>query len=142
MHSPVAEGLFELGDKGLQLIGTRCCGCDTLYFPQAPGCRNPSCRDKRLERVLLTDRGTLYSYTVQRYQPPPLFRTDAWSPYALGLVDLGLGLRIMGILTDVAIDRIAIGMPVKLALHTLGTDENGNARVTYAFVPVNVGDDA
>lgn len=130
----VADGLFDMDDAGVQLIGTHCVSCDTLYFPQMLSCRNPACREKQLERRLLPSQGTLYSYTVQRYQPPSLFRMDNWAPYALGLVDLGEGLLVMGMLLDIAFDDIAIGMSLKLALAPLSVDDHGQEIVTYAFV--------
>ena len=131
----VADGLFELSDDGPRLIGSRCVSCGTLYFPRAPSCRNPRCPDKIVERTLLPARGTLFSYTVQRYRPPPLFRVDDWSPYALGLVDLGEGLRVMGMLTGIAPDAIEIGMPVRLVVEPLYADAEGRAVITYKFAP-------
>ncbi len=133
--TPVAEGLFEIGDHGPQLIGSRCLSCSTIYFPQAISCRNPVCRDKSVERALLPATGHLYSYTIQRYRPPPLFRSDDWAPYAIGLVDLGDGLQVMGMLTGIEFDAIAIGMPVKLILETLYTDSERGKVVTYKFTP-------
>lgn len=131
--TPVAENLFEAGPDGPQLVGSRCTGCATLYFPQAPGCRNPACRHKKLEKALLPDRGTLLSYTVQRYQPPPLFRMDEWAPYAIGLVDLGEGVEVMGMLTGFPLEAIAIGTPVRLVVEPLYTDGERGPVLTYKF---------
>jgi uncharacterized OB-fold protein len=132
---PVVAGLFEPGEGGVRLIGSRCAGCDTLYFPVAVSCRNPACHDKRLAPAHLPDRGTLLSYTVQHYQPPPLFRIDDWAPYAIGLVALGEGVEVMGMLTGFALDRIAIGMPVRLTTETLFTDAERGPVATYKFAP-------
>ncbi len=135
MQRPVADGLFEVMDGGAKLIGSHCVSCGTLYFPQSLSCRNPQCRDKKIERALLPDRGTLYSYTVQRYQPPALFRVDNWAPYALGLVDLGEGLQVMGMLTDIALDAIEIGMAVRLVVEPLFVDAGRVEVCTYKFAP-------
>ncbi len=136
---PVAEGLFEIVAGQTKLIGSRCLSCDTIYFPQALGCRNPECRNKSVEQTYLPDHGTLYSYTIQRYQPPPLFRMDNWSPYALGLVDLGDGLQVMGMLTGIALDEIMIGMPLKLVVEPLYADAENGETLTYKFAPADVG---
>lgn len=133
MITPVAEGLFDETKDGARLIGSRCDGCGTLYFPQAPGCRNPNCPAPRLERTHLPQRGRLVSYTVQRYRPPPLFRMDDWAPYAIGLVDLGDGVEVMGMLTGV--DAIAIGTPMRLVIETLYTDAEHGPVATYKFAP-------
>jgi uncharacterized OB-fold protein len=136
---PVAEGLFELRPEGPRLIGSRCASCDTLYFPVAQSCRNPACAEKRIEPALLPASGTLLSYTIQRYQPPPLFRIDNWQPYAIGLVDLGAGVEVMGMLSGLALDAIRIGMPLRLIVETLYTDPERGDVATYKFAPVAAG---
>lgn len=132
---PVAEGLFEQGGGGPRLIGSRCADCGMLYFPQSLSCRNPDCRGKRVERATLPDRGTLHSYTVQHYRPPPLFRMDDWSPYAIGVVEFGEGLRVMGMLTGVPLDSVEIGMPLRLIVEPLYADADGRDVLTYKFAP-------
>lgn len=133
MAMPVAEGLYETGNDGPHLIGSRCTGCGTVYFPQAPGCRNPMCDHPALDRALLPNTGTLVSYTIQRYQPPALFRVDDWAPYAIGLVDLGEGVEVMGMLSGFDLDAIAIGTPVQLVTNTLYTHSTQGAVQTYMF---------
>lgn len=133
MAVEVAEGLFDTGDDGPQLIGSRCAGCGTVYFPQAPGCRNPACDHPALERAPLPTTGTLLSYTIQRYQPPALFRIDNWAPYAIGLVDLGEGVEVMGMLSGFDLDAIVIGTPVRLVTNALYTDDARGAVETYMF---------
>ena len=85
---PVADCLFNGSGATANLIGSRCRGCGTHYFPKSLSCRNPHCDTKDVEEVLLGRRGRLYSYTVQNYRPPALFRMEPWSPYIIGLVDL------------------------------------------------------
>jgi uncharacterized OB-fold protein len=131
----IADGLFTIEDGVPHLIGSQCAGCSTRYFPQAAGCRNPHCDDKRIASALLPSTGTLVSYTVQRYQPPPLFRMDNWSPYAIGLVDLGEGVEVMGMLTQVDPAAIQIGMPVRLVLEALFEDPERGPILTYKFAP-------
>jgi uncharacterized protein len=132
---PVAEGLFEQRPGGPRLIGSRCAGCDTLYFPAAQSCRNPACAEKRIEPALLPAAGTLLSFTIQRYQPPPLFRIDNWQPYAIGLVDIGAGVEVMGMLTGLPLDAIRIGMPLQLVVEPLYADPGRGTVATYKFAP-------
>ena len=133
--TPIVEGLFEIVEGTPKLIGSQCHACNTIYFPQALSCRNPKCRDKSVEQTFLPHCGTLYSYTVQRYQPPPLFRIDDWAPYALGLVDLGDGLQVMGMLTGIKLDEIAIGMALKLVVEPLYSNADIGEKLTYKFAP-------
>lgn len=131
----VVDGIVEPTPDGPRLLGSRCNGCGTLYFPQKPSCPNPACTTKAPAPAYLPDCGTLYSYTIQRYQPPPLFRMDYWAPYILGLVDLGEGLRVMGMLTGIAESDVRIGMPLRLVTEPLFRDDFGNQVHTYKFAP-------
>lgn len=134
--STVADGLFEKTADGPRLIGSRCTACASVYFPTAVSCRNPDCLPKTVEPCHLPHLGTLFSFTIQRYRPPALFRMDDWSPYALGLVDLGHGLQVMGMLTGVDPEALEIGMALSLVTETLFVDEQGAAVETYKFAPV------
>jgi uncharacterized OB-fold protein len=77
----------------------------------------------------------LLSYTIQRYQPPPLFRMDDWQPYAIGLIDLGSGVEVMGMLTGLELDAIRIGMPLRMVVEALYVDATRGAVATYKFAP-------
>jgi len=132
---PVAEGLFEMAGGELRLVGARCLDCQALYFPQTGFCCNPQCQGKRVERFLLPGRGMLHSFTIQRYRPPALFRMDDWSPYAIGLVDLGEGLQVMAMLSEIALDEIRIGMALRLVFEPLYTDAERGQVLTYKFAP-------
>jgi uncharacterized protein len=129
----VVDGLVGEGPDGPHLIGSRCKGCGTLYFPQQISCPNPDCDSKALEEATLPRQGTLYSYTIQRYQPPPLFRMDNWQPYLLGLVDMGEGVRIMGMLSGVDEGTVQIGMPLHLVTQPLFSDPDRGVVSTYKF---------
>lgn len=133
---PVVEGLFEIAGGEAHLAGSKCQSCGAMYFPCAISCRNPECREKQVAPCLLPNTGTLYSYTIQHYQPPSLFRIDNWSPYALGVVDLGEGLQVMGMLTGMALEAIEIGMPLHLVVEPLYRDAERGDVLTYKFSPV------
>ncbi|MDX6298707.1 MAG: uncharacterized protein QOI51_2564 [Nocardioidaceae bacterium] len=77
---PVAEDLFRWSGGGAALVGSRCRGCGSHYFPKCLSCRNPDCTDKAVDEVLLGRRGVLRSYAVQAYRPPALFRMEPSRP--------------------------------------------------------------
>lgn len=131
---PVTPGLFEQGAPPA-LLGSRCEGCATHYFPRTASCRNPACKSPALVEVRLSPKGKLYSYTVQRYRPPAPFAMEPWAPYALGLVELPEGVRVLSMLTGVGLDDIRINMPVELVTEALYQDENGQPVLTYKFAP-------
>ena len=132
---PVAAGLFEGTGSAARLIGTRCTSCGSHYFPKSLSCRNPQCLEKAIQDVRLSREGTLYSYTVQHYQPPALFRMADWAPYAIGSVELPEGLRVMGMLTGCDPTSLQIGMALELTVETLYRDAQGHAVQTYKFQP-------
>jgi uncharacterized OB-fold protein len=132
---PVAAGLFEGTGNSARLIGTRCTSCGSQYFPKTLSCRNPQCLEKATQDMLLSREGTLYSYTVQHYQPPALFRMADRAPYAIGSVELPEGLRVMGMLTGCEPVSLKIGMTVELTVETLYRDEQGREVQTYKFQP-------
>lgn len=135
----VVDGLVETGPDGARLIGSRCNGCGTLYFPQTANCPNPACNNKHLINEHLPAEGSLWSYTIQRYQPPPLFRMDDWQPYILGLVDMGEGVRVMGMLTGISEADVVIGMKLRVVLQPLYNDTATGPVGSYMFATVGTG---
>ena len=135
---PVAQELFSWTDEAAALIGSRCSGCNTYYFPQSLSCRNPSCVAKQLERTEFGTSGRLFSYTVQSYRPPALFRADDWAPYAIGLVELPEGIRVLAMLAGCAPDELRIDMPLALAVRPLYRDASGAEVMTYTYEPAAV----
>ncbi len=135
---PVVPGLLTLDSSGAHLVGTRCKTCLELYFPATQTCRNPICVSNDLEPTRLASSGTLYSYTIQYYQPPALFKIDNWEPYAIGLVDLDDGVRVSGVLSDIAFDDIRIGDRVTLGALPLYIDDSGLQRMTHAFFKLDL----
>ena len=77
-----------------------------------------------MEEVDLGSEGTLYSFTVIRTKPP----LGLPQPYSVGFVDLkkGKDLRIFCLLDPMAIDRLRIGLPMRLAVAPLGHDGRGS----------------
>ncbi|MBO8196541.1 OB-fold domain-containing protein [Streptomyces oryzae] len=91
-----------------QLLFQRCAECGTPRFPWLPGCNACGCAEWRA--VAACGRGTVYSYVVMHHPPFPAFDP----PYAVALVQLEEGVRIVSNLTGVRHDDVRIGMPVEL----------------------------
>lgn len=131
----VVEQVLGVDNGVPSLAGTRCLSCGAVYFPAAISCRNPVCDGKSVEPKRILGRGVLYSFTIQRYRPPPLFAMEPWQPYALGLVDLDHGVRVMGMIGEVTLEDIRIGMALKLSTQTLHDAGDGPV-ITHVFVPL------
>ena len=138
----VADGIFEIRDGKPVLLGTRCTNCGNHMFPRQTGC--PRCLFNEQEDVELATAGTLWTWTVQAFPPkaPPYLGPvgDDFTPYGVGYVELPGQLRVEGRLTIADPEQLKIGMPMELVLDPLSLDEDGNQIVTYAFDPVDNGD--
>jgi uncharacterized OB-fold protein len=91
-----------------RLLIQRCDGCGTLRFPWLPGCQTCGCQE--WDTVEASGDGTVYSYVVMHHPPFPAFSP----PYAVALVELAEGVRIVSNVVGVPYDKVRIGMPVRL----------------------------
>ena len=87
---PAVEGWFTLDADAPALLGSRCRSCGTFAFPREQAfCRNPDCDGTEFDEVPLSRRGTVWSYTDARYQPPPPYvAADPYVPFCLAAVEL------------------------------------------------------
>lgn len=135
---PVDEQLFVEAEGTTRLRGSRCAACGTTTFPVAAGCAR--CTGADMVEVALPDTGTLWSWTVQRFEPKSPYRGDgSWTPYGVGYVHLGDVIVETRLLGD-AREGYRIGAPVRMRLVPAWTetDPDGVATVvtTYAFETV------
>ena len=79
-------------------------------FP--PRLRCPHCGDTATEWVAASGRGTLYSYVVVHQRLHPAF--DASLPYAVGLVQLAEGPRMLAMLIERLICRLGSVGPTRV----------------------------
>jgi uncharacterized OB-fold protein len=86
---------FWDGARAGELRLQRCRACDKAYFPPRPCC--PRCASCDTEVFRATGRATLYSYVIHQ-RPMPGFEP----PYAIAVVTLDEGPRMMTNLVDVA----------------------------------------
>jgi uncharacterized OB-fold protein len=135
---PAVEGWFTLDDPP-HLIGGRCPSCGTYVFPpRTNACPNPACTSDELELVPLSRRGRIWSYTENRYAPPPPFvAPDPFEPYALAAVELEAeGLIVLGqVAPGVAVEGLELGMPMQLEIGTLYRDDEGVEHLVYQWAP-------
>ncbi|MFF5326912.1 bifunctional MaoC family dehydratase N-terminal/OB-fold nucleic acid binding domain-containing protein [Streptomyces rubradiris] len=90
-----------------RLLIQRCTGCGTPRHPWLPGCN--ACGGLGWDTVEASGEGTVYSYVVVHHPPVPGFDP----PYAVVLVKLAEGVRMVGDVAGVPYDEVRIGMPVR-----------------------------
>lgn len=139
---PAVEGWFTVPEAGSgdepHLIGGRCPACGTYVFPPRDGaCPNPRCASDTLERVPLSRRGRVWSYTENQYPPPPPYRAaDPFEPFALAAVELEAeGLIVLGQTPKgVLAADLHVGMEMQLELDVLYR-EDGVDHLVYVWAP-------
>lgn len=82
----VHEG-WRLGELRVQ----RCEACGARQFPPRAVCL--SCRSAKLAWTTVAPQGTIHTFTVVHRAPTEAFKTRV--PYAIALVDLAPGVRMM-----------------------------------------------
>lgn len=124
-----AEGWFTVDGDEPALLGQQCTTCGTYAFPKADfGCPNPACVGLEFTEVPLSRRGTVWSYTDARYQPPAPYvvPTDEHVPFAIAAVELAEeGLVVMGqMVAGVTVDDLTVGQEVQLVVDVLFSDDD------------------
>jgi uncharacterized protein len=127
--APVAEALIAGPADAPALIGSECARCGTVTFPRQASC--PRCTSEDVRERRLGRRGTLWTWTVQCFEPksPPYAGAEPFEPYGVGYVELPGEVRVEARLTESDPARLRIGMEMELTLIPWGSG------VTYAFRP-------
>jgi uncharacterized OB-fold protein len=136
---PVADGLFTWPSDQPRLIGARCEACGLIGFPAGPACER--CGGTAAVEELLSDRGTLWTFTTQSFRPPsPPYdgadTAETFRPYALGYIELPGEVMVEARLTEPDPARLAIGQEMRLAIAPYSVSADGAEIVTFAFTPV------
>ncbi|MFJ5262651.1 Zn-ribbon domain-containing OB-fold protein [Streptomyces sp. NPDC088387] len=139
----MVDGWFTGDGDGFRLLGTRCSGCASVFFPREDvHCRNPGCTGGDLAEVPLSRSGRVWSYTDSQYKPPSPYVTNPelpWEPYTLIAVELPaerivvLGQAVPG--TTVA--DLAVGMEVEAVSGVLYEDAE-TTWLTWHWRPTGV----
>lgn len=123
---PAIDGWYTMDADNPHLIGTRCKGCGTYFFPKLTTyCRNPACDCSEFEEVQLSNRGKVWSYTNACYQPPePFVAPDPYVPYSIAAVELDKEKMIVlgQVVAGVEVGQLKVGQEMRLVLETLHED--------------------
>jgi uncharacterized OB-fold protein len=132
--APIADGLFRWPSDEPRLLGGVCRDCGAVAFPRPGSCAR--CTSEAIEERLLAPTGTLWSWTVQRFQPKePYIGPEPFEPYGVGYVDLAGDVIVESRLTTADPEQLAIGLPMELVIVPFVTREDGTEVVTFAFRP-------
>jgi uncharacterized OB-fold protein len=94
-----------------QLVVQRCTSCGSFQFYPRALCVTCAGETEWLDA---SGRGTLYTYTIIRQNRSPAFA--ALVPYAVGMVELEEGVRMMSNIVDCDVDQLSVGMALEVLL--------------------------
>lgn len=117
LEPPVSEvsAPFWEATKREQLVLPWCTSCEEpIWYPREV-C--PSCLGTTIEWRQASGEGEVYAVSVQHR--PGIGRDPAAGPYAVALVELPEGVRLMSNVIDMAPEDVTVGLRVRLAWQPL-----------------------
>jgi uncharacterized OB-fold protein len=93
-----------------ELLIQRCRDCGASQFLPQSCCR--ACLSQRIQWVAASGKGKIYSYTIVHRPPTPKFQEDV--PYAVALVELDEGVRMMSNIVGIGPQDVRVGMAVEV----------------------------
>jgi uncharacterized OB-fold protein len=122
--SPVAKPLPQVSPEMApfweaarrhELLVQRCRGCGAWRFPARDLCSRCLSRESTWERV--SGRGTIFSFAVMHQVYHPGFADEV--PYAIVVVELEEGARMVSNVVHCPVREVAVGMPVEVVFEDL-----------------------
>ena len=114
-----------------RLEAGKCRECGKIFFPKRLVC--DACSSQKMETIKLKPDGKLITYTIINVGPSQF--TDQ-TPYAVGVVELKDGVRLLAQIADCELDKLKTGMPLKIEFRRIS--EQGDAGIInygYKCVP-------
>jgi hypothetical protein len=101
------------------MLGVKCTGCGSAYFPKRSIC--PNCRRKGdLKEIQYAGKGKVYSFT-EVTAPPEGFEDQV--PYILAIIELDEGARLTGQIVDAHNSDVSIGSRVEHVFRVIQRDD-------------------
>jgi len=114
-----------------RLEAGKCEKCGKLFFPKRLIC--DECGNQKMNTIKLSREGKLITYTIIHIGPSQF--TDQ-APYAVGIVELKEGVRLLTQLADCDLEKLKSGMPMRIEFRRIS--EQGDAGILnygYKCVP-------
>lgn len=119
-HStPELDGFWE-GARAGELRVQQCLSCQRLRFPPQPMCHD--CQSDKRAWVRVDGSGTVYTFSINTGlgAAGPVLPGEHGFPYAVVVVELDCGVRMMGNMDTEALPGLRIGAPVTVVFEDIG----------------------
>ncbi|MBD3225557.1 MAG: transcriptional regulator [Caldithrix sp.] len=115
-----------------KLEAGKCKSCGYIVFPMRLIC--PKCQNQDFDSINLSREGTLITYSVIRVASS---RFVNQAPFAVGIVELKEGVRILSQITDCNINELKSGMKMQVEFRRIFDDgSSGVINYGYKCVPM------
>jgi len=115
--TPELRPFFEAA-RAEKLVVQRCAGCGRRRFPPRDICSH--CLGREADWVASSGRGKIVTWNVMHQVYHPGFADEA--PYAVVLVELDDGARMISNVVDCPLERLAVGLPVEVTFEKLSDE--------------------
>lgn len=120
-------------DPEPRLRAHECTDCGARYFGRRNACA--ACGGSSFAEADVPTEGELEAFTIVSFAAPGIE-----VPFVAGIIDCaGTTVQANVINTPADPDHVALGMPLRLATYSLGTDANGDEGVGFGFEPIENG---
>jgi uncharacterized OB-fold protein len=109
--------------KNGEIYATRCNKCRKVYYPPQADC--PECLMSDVEWFKLSDEAALETYTQVQARPQGFEQRE---PYFIAIATTADGVKITGMLENVKLEDVKVGMKVKTGTRIL---EDGYVTITF-----------
>jgi uncharacterized OB-fold protein len=121
---------LALGDEP-QLVANECAHCGARFFDRRNACA--SCFGTEFTKVTIPTEGEVRAFTIVTFAAPGIP-----VPFVAAVIDCG-GTSVRANLINVAPDpeHVTLGMKVRLATYSMGTDDDGTEAIGFGFEPLS-----
>ena len=117
-------------DPAPHLVVHECVSCGARYFDRRNACA--SCSGTEFRDADVDTDGELKSFTIVSLAAPGIP-----VPFVAGVVDCnGTSVRANVINVEPNPEHVTLGMKVRLATYSMGTDDEGTEAIGFGFEPV------
>jgi uncharacterized OB-fold protein len=118
-------------DDEPHLVARQCDACGARFFDRRNACAG--CSATSFTPVAVPTMGELRAFTIVAFAAPGIP-----VPFVAGVVDCdGTSVRTNIINVEPDADHVRLGMKVKLATYSLGTDSAGTEAIGFGFEPLD-----
>jgi uncharacterized OB-fold protein len=118
-----------LGDDP-HLVANECTSCGARFFDRRNACAG--CFGTEFTKVRIANEGEVRAFTIVTFAAP-----GVPVPFVAGVVDCsGTSVRANVINVEPDDQHVTLGMKVRLATYSLGSDDNGVEAVGFGYEPV------